>query len=61
MEIGLIRNMGQHTSARGDLQVNPVGGNVHLVLPQKIGKVKITADVPADIVRDAVELIRNHA
>src|SRR5262245_28870709 len=29
MEIGLIRNMGQHTSARGDLQVNPVGGNVH--------------------------------
>jgi 3-dehydroquinate synthase len=38
-----------------------IGGNVHFVLAQKIGKVKITADVPANIVRDAVELIRNHA
>ena len=38
-----------------------IGGNVHFVLPQKIGKVKITADVPAEIVREAVELIRYHA
>jgi 3-dehydroquinate synthase len=38
-----------------------VGGNVHFVLPQKIGKVKITADVPASVVRNAVESIRNHA
>jgi 3-dehydroquinate synthase len=38
-----------------------IGGNVHFVLPQKIGRVKITADVPAEMVRDAVELIRNHA
>jgi len=38
-----------------------IGGKVHFVLAQKIGKVKITADVPADIVRKAVELIRYHA
>ncbi len=38
-----------------------VGGTVHFVLPQKIGKVKISGDVRASIVRDAVELIRNHA
>lgn len=38
-----------------------VGGNVHFVLPQKIGAVKISADVPAEIVRNAVELIKNHA
>jgi 3-dehydroquinate synthase len=38
-----------------------VGGAVHFVLPQKIGKVKISGDVPAAIVRNAVELIKNHA
>jgi 3-dehydroquinate synthetase len=38
-----------------------VGGTVHFVLPQKIGKVKISGDVPASVVRNAVELIRNHA
>jgi 3-dehydroquinate synthase len=38
-----------------------VAGAVHFVLPQKIGKVKISNDVPPYIVRNAVELIRNHA
>jgi 3-dehydroquinate synthase len=38
-----------------------VGGTVHFVLAQKIGKVKISGDVPTDIVRSAVEMIRNHA
>ena len=38
-----------------------IAGAVHFVLPQKIGKVKISSDVPPGIVRDAVELIRNHA
>jgi 3-dehydroquinate synthase len=38
-----------------------VGGMVHFVLAQKIGKVKISGDVPAEIVRSAVEMIRNHA
>jgi 3-dehydroquinate synthetase len=38
-----------------------VAGAVHFVLPQKIGKVKISSDVPPGIVRNAVELIRNHA
>jgi len=38
-----------------------VAGALHFVLPQKIGKVKISNDVPASIVRHAVELIRNHA
>jgi 3-dehydroquinate synthase len=38
-----------------------IAGAVHFVLPQKIGKVKIANDVPSAIVRNAVELIRNHA
>jgi 3-dehydroquinate synthase len=38
-----------------------VAGAVHFVLPQKIGKVKISGDVPVSVVRNAVELIRNHA
>jgi 3-dehydroquinate synthase len=38
-----------------------VAGAVHFVLPQKIGKVKISSDVPPGIVRNAVESIRNHA
>jgi 3-dehydroquinate synthase len=38
-----------------------VAGVVHFVLPQKIGKVKISNDVPSSTVRNAVELIRNHA
>jgi 3-dehydroquinate synthase len=38
-----------------------VAGAVHFVLPQKIGKVKISSDVPSNIVRNAVELIRNNA
>jgi 3-dehydroquinate synthetase len=38
-----------------------VGGVVHFVLPRKIGKVEISGNVPINIVRNAVELIRNHA
>lgn len=38
-----------------------IAGTVHFVLPQKIGKVKISGDVPAEIVHNAVEMIRNHA
>lgn len=38
-----------------------VAGAVHFVLPQRIGKVKISGDVPASIVRSAVESITNHA
>jgi 3-dehydroquinate synthase len=38
-----------------------VAGVVHFVLPTKIGKVKIASDVPPEIVRQAVEQIRNHA
>jgi 3-dehydroquinate synthase len=37
-----------------------VAGAVHFVLPLKIGKVKIAADVPPEVVRQAVEQIRNH-
>lgn len=37
-----------------------VGGAVHFVLPQRIGKVKITSDAPLEIVREVVEQIRNH-
>ncbi|HEY6308412.1 MAG TPA: 3-dehydroquinate synthase [Candidatus Angelobacter sp.] len=38
-----------------------VAGAVHFVLPLKIGKVKIAGDVPAEVIRQAVEQIRNHA
>lgn len=38
-----------------------VAGSVHFVLPKKIGKVIITNRVPVEIVRDAVEQIKNHA
>jgi len=38
-----------------------VAGAVHFVLPQKIGKVEISSDVPASVVRHGVELITNHA
>lgn len=38
-----------------------IAGAVHFVLPQKIGKVKISSDVPPAIVRNAVEMISNHA
>jgi 3-dehydroquinate synthase len=36
-----------------------VAGAVHFVLPLKIGKVKIASDIPAEIVRDAVDHLRN--
>jgi 3-dehydroquinate synthase len=36
-------------------------GTVHFVLPREIGKVEITSDVPAEIVRSAVDEIRKLA
>lgn len=38
-----------------------VAGKVHFVLPQKIGKVTITSDVPPEVIHSAVEQITNHA
>jgi 3-dehydroquinate synthase len=38
-----------------------LGGRVHFVLPLKIGRVTIVGDVPAEVVRGAVEQIRNDA
>jgi 3-dehydroquinate synthase len=38
-----------------------IAGAVHFILPQKIGKVRITSKVPGPIVRSAVEMVRNHA
>lgn len=38
-----------------------VAGAVHFVLPLKIGRVTIAGDVPSEVVREAVEQIRNHA
>ncbi|HLZ00085.1 MAG TPA: 3-dehydroquinate synthase [Candidatus Angelobacter sp.] len=37
-----------------------IAGAVHYVLPVKVGKVTITSKVPLDIVRAAVDEIRNH-
>lgn len=36
-----------------------VAGAVHFILPLKIGKVRIASDVPVEVVRQAVEMIRN--
>jgi 3-dehydroquinate synthase len=36
-----------------------VAGRIHFVLPLKIGKVRIAGDVPPEVVRQAVEMIRN--
>ncbi len=38
-----------------------VAGAVHFVLPQRIGRVRISSDIPQTVVRAAVEMIRNHA
>jgi 3-dehydroquinate synthase len=38
-----------------------IAGAVHFVLAQKIGKVRISSEVPHNVVRAAVEMIRNHA
>ena len=38
-----------------------IGGSIHFVLPQKIGRVAIRNDVPVEIIRSAVEHIRAHA
>jgi 3-dehydroquinate synthase len=38
-----------------------VAGAIHFVLPQKIGKVTITSEVPPEAIYSAVEHIRNHA
>lgn len=38
-----------------------VAGTIHFVLPQRIGKVKITSEVPPEVIYNAVEQIRNHA
>jgi 3-dehydroquinate synthase len=51
----------QDVLARLGADKKTVGGTVHFVLPQRIGKVKISGDVPPAIVRNAVESIRNHA
>jgi len=53
-------NTGEVVSRMGS-DKKTVGGAVHFVLPQKIGKVKITADVPPAIVHAAVDALRNHA
>jgi len=37
-----------------------VGGALHFVLPLKIGKVRISGDVPPSVIRLAVEQIRHH-
>lgn len=37
-----------------------VAGAVHFVLPQQIGRMKIVNGVPVEVIRAAVEYIRNH-
>jgi 3-dehydroquinate synthase len=46
--------------ARLSADKKTIAGAVHFVLPLKIGRVKISSDVPAQVVRSAVEQIRNH-
>lgn len=47
--------------ARLSVDKKTVDGFVHFVLPRTIGRVKITSDVPPQIVRRAVELIQQSA
>jgi 3-dehydroquinate synthase len=51
----------QEVVARMGSDKKTVAGEVHFVLPQKIGKVKITGGVPPAIVHAAVDALRNHA
>ena len=37
-----------------------VAGAVHFVLPLRIGKVTVAADVPPDVIRQSIEQIRSH-
>lgn len=38
-----------------------IGGTTHFVLPERIGKTRISGDVPEAVVRRAVEQIKSHA
>jgi 3-dehydroquinate synthase len=38
-----------------------VGGATHFILPERLGKTKISGDVPEEVVRCAVEQIKAHA
>jgi 3-dehydroquinate synthase len=46
--------------ARLSADKKTVAGAIHFVLPQRIGKVKITSEVPPGAIYNAVEQIRNH-
>lgn len=48
----------QSVFARLSFDKKSVGGAVHFILPQKLGKVKITSDVPPEVVCSAIESLR---
>ena len=56
-----VRVRTEDVIARLSFDKKTVAGSVHFVLPEKIGKVKITSDVPAEVIYSAVEQIRNYA
>lgn len=56
-----VRIRTEDVIARLSSDKKTVAGSVHFVLPEKIGKVKITSDVPPEVVYSAVEQIRNYA
>jgi len=56
----LVESETEQIVSRLSADKKTVGGAVHFVLPAKIGKVKIAGNVPASVVRLAVEQIRHH-
>lgn len=55
-----VSTLTNHIVSRLTADKKTVAGKTHFVLPQKIGKVKVVSDVPDEVVRRAVEQIRNH-
>jgi 3-dehydroquinate synthase len=56
-----VRIRAEDVIARLSSDKKTIGGAVHFILPQKIGKVKIANDVPPEVIYKAVEQIRNYA
>lgn len=57
----MVKIGAQEVIARLGADKKTVAGKVHFVLPLRVGKVQIAADVPVEIIRRGVESIRNHA
>lgn len=55
-----VKTSSEEIVSRLSADKKTVGGVVHFVLPVKIGKVKIAADIPTELVNQAIEQMKNH-